>query len=430
MRRRRSESGGLLSALRSWLAGAAVLLLGAPSLALPSGMALGSSSHSLHYVYTAMSEPNQGLPQFISVAYVDGQLFSHYDSVTRRRQPRAAWIKKVEEDIPQYWATHSQRARNHEHVFRGNLEVARNHYNHSRGEWRVEEAPQPFTLVPSRGGKRKKSDCPMGAVGSVLGASSSSLSKHRKGKVGGPELVEENGSSRLLQGSVIHPPSVGLFSGVHSMQVMITCELRKDGSKRSQYLFAYDGRDYISLDTETLTWTAADPPAQITKRRWEKDPALAQRWKAYLEGECIEWLQRYLEYGKERLLRTEPPVGKVTRMFLSEGRELLVCQAHGFYPKEIEATWRKGGEIMEQDTFRRSVAPNSDGTYHAWLSIEINPEDRELYRCHIDHAGLTEPLVLAWEAPGDNVRHIVGIVLGVLAALLLMAAGVVFFRSK
>ena len=95
-------------------------------------------------------------------------------------------------------------------------------------------------------------------------------------------------------------------------------------------------------------------------------------------------------------------MGKVTRTFVSGGKEMLVCQAHGFYPKEIEATWRKGGEIMEQDTFRRSVAPNSDGTYHAWLSIEINPKDRELYRCHIDHTGLTEPLVLAWEAPGGE----------------------------
>ena len=84
---------------------------------------------------------------------------------------------------------------------------------------------------------------------------------------------------------------------------MYGCELREDGSKRGHMQDAYDGRDHLALDKETLTWTAACPKAQITKEKWEKDPTLAQRRKAYLEEICIEWLQRYLDYGKERLLR-------------------------------------------------------------------------------------------------------------------------------
>nr|AVI05010.1 MHC class I antigen [Ctenophorus decresii] len=342
-------------ALRFWLAGVAFLLLVEPGRAFPSGTkgppALGSSSHSVHYFSTAMSEPNQGFTKYIAVGYVDSQLFNHYDSITRRVQPRAPWMEKmVEEEDPEYWERNTEVEQDNEHRFRRNLAILKDRYNHS--------------------------------------------------------------------------------GGFHSLQRMYGCELRVDGSKRLYRQEAYDGRDFIALDTETLTWTAAIPKAQITKEKWEKDPAIAQRWKAYLEGECLEELQRFLDYGRESLLRREPPVGKVTRMFLSEGREMLVCQAHGFYPKEIEATWRKGGEIMEQDTFRRSVAPNSDGTYHAWLSIEINPKDRDLYRCHIDHAGLTEPLVLAWEAPSGHVGAIVGIVLGVLVALLLMAAGIAFFRRR
>ncbi|XP_078243574.1 uncharacterized protein LOC110070514 isoform X2 [Pogona vitticeps] len=319
-------------ALRLWLAVAGeALLLGAPGLALPTGSegpppaALGSSSHSVHYFHTAVSEPPLGSPQYIAVGYLDGHLFLQYDSITRRAQPRAPWMEKVVEEDPEYWERNTQIEQGSEQWFRENLAVLKHRYNHS--------------------------------------------------------------------------------GGFHSLQWMYSCELRADRSKRGHMQYGYDGRDYIALDKETLTWTAAVPKAQITKHKWEKELAIAQRQKEYLEEICIEWLQKYLEYGKERLLRREPPVGKVTRMFLSEGREMLVCQAHGFYPKEIEATWRKGGEIMEQDTFWRSVAPNSDGTYHAWLSIEINPEDRELYRCHIDHTGLTEPLVLAWEAPGGSSSH-------------------------
>ncbi|XP_062978993.1 major histocompatibility complex class I-related gene protein-like isoform X2 [Elgaria multicarinata webbii] len=188
--------------------------------------------------------------------------------------------------------------------------------------------------------------------------------------------------------------------GFHTWQEMSGCELRKDGSKRGYDQYAYDGRDFLSFDKETLTWIAIDPKAQITKRNWEDDTAVVQERKAYLEEECIEELQRYLGYGKEALLRKEPPVVKVMHQASRKDLETLICQAHGFYPKEIDATWRRDGEILEYETFHRTVAPNSDGTYHIWLSVDIDPKERDLYRCHVDHAGLPEPLVLAWEEPG------------------------------
>ncbi|XP_044285688.1 BOLA class I histocompatibility antigen, alpha chain BL3-7-like, partial [Varanus komodoensis] len=159
----------------------------------------------------------------------------------------------------------------------------------------------------------------------------------------------------------------------------------------------YDGRDFLSLDKEHLRWTAADAKAQISKRKWEAEPAIAQGFKAYLEGECLEWLWRVLGYGNESLLRTEPPEVKVTRHKSStEEVETLVCQAHGFYPKEIEAAWTRDGERREQETFRSRVDSNPDGTYYISLYTDVEPEERGLYRCRVAHAGLLQPLVLAW----------------------------------
>nr|AVI05006.1 MHC class I antigen [Ctenophorus decresii] len=324
------------------LLGAPAFLLGALSLLL--GGCEGSSSHSLQYFLTAVSEPNQGLPQFITVGYVEGHLFSQYDSVTRRKQPRVPWIKKVEEEDPHYWDRETQISQNNEQVFRRNLEIARNRYNQS--------------------------------------------------------------------------------GGFHTWQTMYGCELTEDGSPGRGYSqLAYDGRDYLSFDKETLTWTAADSKAQITKEKWEKEPAIGQRWKAFLEGGCLEELQRFLDYGRESLLRRDPPVGKVTQEKGYDDRETFVCQAYGFYPKEIDVTWRKDGEVWQEGTFHRSVAPYPDGTYHAWLSIEIDPKERDQYRCHVDHAGLGEPLVLAWEAPVSASN--LGLVIGCVAvALLLIIAGI------
>nr|XP_028576261.1 major histocompatibility complex class I-related gene protein-like isoform X4 [Podarcis muralis] len=92
--------------------------------------------------------------------------------------------------------------------------------------------------------------------------------------------------------------------GFHTLQLMYGCELSPDGRKEGYYRYGYDGRDFLSFEKETLTWTAADREAQVMKRKWEAELAKKQYRKAYLEEECIEWLQRYLDYGNETLLRT------------------------------------------------------------------------------------------------------------------------------
>ncbi|XP_066471738.1 major histocompatibility complex class I-related gene protein-like isoform X1 [Tiliqua scincoides] len=220
--------------------------------------------------------------------------------------------------------------------------------------------------------------------------------------------------------------------GLHTWQSMSSCELHKDGRKGGRAQYAYDGRDFLAFDKETLTWTAASSKAQVTKRSWDVNLSIRHGTKVYLEEICMGWLWKYLEYGKETLLRKERPLVKVTRKDSHEGLETLLCRAHGFYPREIDVTWRKDGEVREGDTFRGVVSPNVDGTYYTWLSIEIDPKERSRYRCHVEHDGLEKPLDLAVEVsasvPGWLIA--VGIVSGVLAALLLAVVIVVVLKKR
>ncbi|XP_036417469.1 H-2 class I histocompatibility antigen, Q9 alpha chain-like, partial [Colossoma macropomum] len=59
--------------------------------------------------------------------------------------------------------------------------------------------------------------------------------------------------------------------GVHTIQVMYGCELHDDGTIRGYRQEGYDGEDFISLDLNTLTWTAANQKAFITKLKWDSD---------------------------------------------------------------------------------------------------------------------------------------------------------------
>ncbi|KAJ6651764.1 hypothetical protein lerEdw1_020077 [Lerista edwardsae] len=208
---------------------------------------------------------------------------------------------------------------------------------------------------------------------------------------------------------------------------MYGCELSGDGTRKGYYQYSYDGRDFLALDKETLTWTAADAAAGITKRNWEAEPAIAQGRKFYLEEECIEWLRKYLRYGNETLQRKEPPEVTVTRKAGQEGLETLLCRAHGFYPKEIEATWRRDGEARQGDTFRGTVSPNADGTYYTWLSIEVDPQERSRFWCHVEHDGLWEPLDVAVEEAVPVWLVAVGVVLLLGVLLALAVAGVFLY---
>ncbi|XP_032998309.1 H-2 class I histocompatibility antigen, Q9 alpha chain-like isoform X2 [Lacerta agilis] len=310
----------------------------------------GSTSHSLRYFYTAVSEPGQGLPQFIAVGYVDDQQFIQFDSDTKEALPHVPWIRKAEKVNPQYWHRETQNLKGTELNFRVNLQNLRNRYNQS--------------------------------------------------------------------------------GGIHTLQNMYGCELSSDGRKGGYDQLSYDGKDFIAFDKDTLTWTAADMGAQVTKAKWNANMAITQGNKHYLEGICIEWLQRHLDYGKETLLRTEAPVVKVTRKSGYDNMETLVCQVHGFYPKEIDANWVKDGEVWQEGTSRGLVAPNSDGTYYVLLSVKIDPEERDRFRCRVEHDSLEKPLDVAWEKEPVNLGLIVGAILGVVAAILLVSGIVFFIHSK
>ncbi|XP_066471745.1 major histocompatibility complex class I-related gene protein-like [Tiliqua scincoides] len=213
--------------------------------------------------------------------------------------------------------------------------------------------------------------------------------------------------------------------GLHTWQLMYGCELSEDGRKTGFYQYGYDGRDFLTFDKDTLTWTAADAAAQLTKAKWEAQPVIAQYWKDYLEKDCPECLQKYLRYGAEMLQRKEPPIVKVTRKDSQHSLETLLCRAHGFYPKEINVTWRRDGKVGQEDTFHGVVSPNPDGTYYTELSIEIDPKERSRYRCHVEHDGLQDPLDVAVKGSAPVWLIAVGVIVGVLGVL--SVAGVLFY---
>ncbi|KAI5088476.1 major histocompatibility complex class I UXA2 precursor [Silurus meridionalis] len=91
--------------------------------------------------------------------------------------------------------------------------------------------------------------------------------------------------------------------GVHTLQWMYGCELGDDNTIRGYDHYGYDNEDLLALDLKTLTWIAVSPPAVISKHQWDATGDEAKNRKKYLEVECINWLKKFVSYGREILKR-------------------------------------------------------------------------------------------------------------------------------
>ncbi|XP_060763824.1 BOLA class I histocompatibility antigen, alpha chain BL3-7-like [Neoarius graeffei] len=222
--------------------------------------------------------------------------------------------------------------------------------------------------------------------------------------------------------------------GVHTLQVMYGCELDDDGTTRGYFQFGYDGEDFISLDLRTLTWITATPQALINKNKLDSTGAEAHHWKRYLESTCIEWLKKYVSYGRETLERKVRPEASVFHKH-SPSPE-VVCHATGFFPKAVLITWQKDGEDLIEDVKLTETLPNQDGSFQKRSILKVPAEElqKHKYTCVVQHSSLGMELEREVPKDGESGRGSdggqIGVIIGVVVAVVAGVAAVVFWKKR
>ncbi|XP_069055108.1 class I histocompatibility antigen, F10 alpha chain-like isoform X3 [Lepisosteus oculatus] len=226
--------------------------------------------------------------------------------------------------------------------------------------------------------------------------------------------------------------------GVHTFQKMYGCEWDEEtGATGGFQQYGYDGRDWLVFDLKTLSWTAPVPQAFQSKLKWDANRAFNEGSKTYLTQECIEWLKKYVDYGRETLERgVQPDVSVFQRP--SSFRTELTCLATGFFPRDIVVSWWRDRQELHEDVESGEVVPNMDGTFQIRKSLTVKREelDKHQYSCRVDHKSLDRPISVSYDKTG---RHRegepkggfpVGIIVVVGVLVLIAVVGIVIWRKR
>uniref|UniRef100_A0A3B5MMS3 Ig-like domain-containing protein n=1 Tax=Xiphophorus couchianus TaxID=32473 RepID=A0A3B5MMS3_9TELE len=220
------------------------------------------------------------------------------------------------------------------------------------------------------------------------------------------------------------------LTDTHILQWMHGCEgeTQSDGTMqfvRGMDMYNYDGNDFLSFDDDRQVWVAPIHAAEETKRKWDEVQVLKEYTKGYLEKECMEWMSKFRDFGKEQLQRaTQPTVHLFTRKAKVETNAILTCLATGFYPKDIILHIKRNGRILTKEDRVQTdgVLPNHDDTFQRRDYVEILKSDVAKYTCEVKHPASSMHIETKPKGEGNSL-----VIIAAIIPIVLVAIGVLAF---
>ncbi|KAM9384622.1 major histocompatibility complex class I-related gene protein-like isoform 2-T4 [Pholidichthys leucotaenia] len=226
--------------------------------------------------------------------------------------------------------------------------------------------------------------------------------------------------------------------GIHLVQWMCGCEWDDETDVKNGYRqHGYDGEDFIVLDLKTESWIAATPQAVISKLRLEKNKAFMSYQKIYFNQECVDWLKKYVNYGRDSLMRKVLPSVSLLQKSSSSP---VTCHATGFYPDEAELMWRKDGVELHEEVDKGEILPNHDGSFQMSVDLKlssVSAEDWDKYDCVFQLSGVKEnkitrldKKVIRTNERNDLTTTTIIIVVAAVVLVVIAVVGFIFYKKE
>uniref|UniRef100_A0A673JPV8 RLA class II histocompatibility antigen, DP alpha-1 chain-like n=1 Tax=Sinocyclocheilus rhinocerous TaxID=307959 RepID=A0A673JPV8_9TELE len=106
----------------------------------------------------------------------------------------------------------------------------------------------------------------------------------------------------------------------------------------------------------------------------------------------------------------------------------LVCHVTGFFPPPVNISWTKNNVVVTEGESLSRYRPRNDGTFHIFSSVDIVPEERDIYSCTVNHRALQgQAQTKIWGKLHQHYSTDKCIQSGFTLALLGAATGIFFF---
>nr|AXY65409.1 MHC class I antigen [Ctenopharyngodon idella] len=217
--------------------------------------------------------------------------------------------------------------------------------------------------------------------------------------------------------------------GVHTVQRMYGCEWDDEtGATNGFDQEGYDGEDFVLLDLKELRYISPVPQGLPTVQKWNNNRAIFENDKQYLSTLCVEWLKKYLQYGKSSLEKTVSPQ---VSLLQKDPSSPVTCHATGFYPSGVTISWMKNGQDHHEDVDLGELLPNEDGTFQKMSTLRVTPDEwkKNKFSCVVEHQGKTVTETEDEIRTNNEASVPLGIIIAVVAVVaLLVVVGVVGYK--
>ncbi|XP_008067414.2 IgG receptor FcRn large subunit p51 [Carlito syrichta] len=214
--------------------------------------------------------------------------------------------------------------------------------------------------------------------------------------------------------------------GPFTLQGLLGCELGPDNISVPTAKFALNGEEFLTFDPKQGNWSGDWPESLTISQHWGKQADAVHKEMTFLLYSCPQRLLGHLQTGRGNLEWKEPPSIRLKARPGDPGFSVLTCSAFSFYPPEVQLRFLRDG--LAAGTGEGDCGPNGDGSFHAWSSLVIKSGDEHHYRCHVQHAGLTQPLNVELELPAKSSAPVVGIIISLLMLTAAAVGGVLLWR--